>query len=285
VRVLLVGGSGQLGTEIRRTWVRDEIEAPGHGALDLEATDALAAVIERFAAECVVNCAAFHDVDRCESEPERAFAVNALAVDRAARLCRDRDAIFVTLSTDYVFDGETNRPYTEADAARPINAYGASKLAGEHLVLRLQSRAFVVRTCGLYGVRPSASKGHTFIDRIIARARAGEPLRVVSDQIVSPTFAGDLARALRALLDTRAYGLYHAAAAGQVSWYEFACEALRQAGIQAPIEPIPARAWKAAARRPAFSALDSGKLAGLGGAMPGWRDGIAAYLRLRGQPV
>lgn len=282
MHVLLVGGSGQLGTEIRRRWTDCDIVAPSHAELDLEDERSVEDAIASARPDAVVNCAAFHNVDRCEEVPERAFAINALAVDALARRCRDRDAVFMTVSTDYVFAGDATRPYTEEDPPHPISAYGASKLAGELLVERLQSRAFIVRTCGVYGVRPSASKGHTFIDRIVERARAGEPLRVVSDVIASPTFGGHLAAAMRRLLDTDAYGLVHAANVGPVSWYDFARDALAQAGVEGEIEAISGTQWKAGARRPVFSALGNAKLRRLGIEMPSWREGIAEYLRYRG---
>jgi dTDP-4-dehydrorhamnose reductase len=280
-RALLLGGSGQLGTEIRRSWTSWEIVAPSHAQLDIEDGDRVDALVGREKPDALINCAAFHNVDRCEEEPERAMAVNAVAVERLARICRDRGVAFVTISTDYVFDGKSSVPYTENDCPGPLSAYAVSKLAGEQLVARLESRALVVRTCGVYGIRPSASKGHTFVDRVIAQGRAKETIRVVNDVAASPTFAGHLADALRGLLEAGATGLYHAADAGPVTWYDFATEALRQAGVDHSIEPIPASTWKAPARRPAFSALDSGKLRGLGIAMPDWRAGIADYLRLR----
>lgn len=280
-RALLIGGSGQLGTEIRRVWAHWEIVAPSHAQLDIENVEAVDAAVAREKPDVVVNCAAFHNVDRCEIEPERALAVNAIAVERLARAARDRGAVFVTISTDYVFDGTANVPYTECECARPQSAYAVSKLAGEQLVARLDSRALVVRTCGVYGVRPSASKGHTFADRVIAQGRAKEAIRIVNDVTASPTFAGHLAEALLHLVESGAIGLYHAANAGPVTWYDFAVEVLRQAGVDHPVEPIPASSWKAPARRPAFSALDSGKLRAAGFEMPGWREGIAAYLRLR----
>ncbi|HUA10095.1 MAG TPA: dTDP-4-dehydrorhamnose reductase [Candidatus Acidoferrales bacterium] len=280
MKVLLVGGSGQLGSEIRGRWSQDEIVAPPHSELSLEETGDLELAIDAESPELVVNCAAFHNVDLCESQPEAAFSVNALAVDRAAALCQARDIAFVTISTDYVFDGRASRPYAENDCPNPVSAYGASKLAGEQLVLRRDMKAYVVRTCGVYGVAGSKSKG-TFVDRIIAQARAGETPRVVSDVIASPTYAGDLAAALRKLIATGAYGLYHAANPGPVSWYDFASAALELAGVAQRIEPISASQWKAPARRPAFSALAIPKLAALGIAMPPWREGIAAYLRDR----
>ncbi|HTX58252.1 MAG TPA: dTDP-4-dehydrorhamnose reductase [Verrucomicrobiae bacterium] len=280
-RVLLIGGSGQLGTEIRRHWSDCEIAAPSRDALEFEDTIGLAEALDERRPEVVVNCTAFHNVDRCEDVPNRAFEVNALSVDRAARLCHDRNVVFVTISTDYVFDGTASRPYVESDAPHPINAYGASKLAGELLVERLHSRAFVVRTCGLYGEHASEGKGYTFVDRILAQARAGQPVRVVRDVMASPTFAGDLAVALRALVETEAFGTYHLANAGPVSWYDFAREALRRAGVAWEIEPIRAAEWKGGARRPAYSALASERLGALGIEMPAWDQGIAHYLRLK----
>lgn len=277
-RVLLIGGSGQLGTAIEREWRDFEIVAPPHARVALEATPRLRAVMERVRPEVLVNAAAFHDVDRCEAEPERAFEVNAHAVGRAAAVAAALDAVFVTLSTDYVFDGTKGAPYVESDATNPLSAYARSKLAGEALVAASNARAFVVRTCGLYGASRSAAGRRTFIERILAHRDDGEPVRVVADVVASPTFAGHLAAALRALVQTPAYGLYHAAGAGAVSWYDFAVEAARQAGAPVRIEPIARGEWKAAAVRPPFSALDNAKLRALGITLPPWRDGIAAYL-------
>jgi len=278
-RVLLIGGSGQLGTAIAQNWSHCEILAPARDSLDLENESALREHVERVRPDVLVNAAAFHDVDRCEDEPERAFAVNALAVARAARVARERDIVFVTFSTDYVFDGRAAAPYAEEDAPHPLSVYGTSKLAGEYLVESLRGRTFVVRTCGLYG--KSSSRRSSFLERVLTHRPGDAPLRVVADVVASPTFAGHLAAAVWRLIASGAYGLYHAVNAGAVSWYEFACEAAAQASVDAVIEPIPASQWKRGARRPRFSALENRKLARLGIAMPGWRDGIAAYVQVR----
>jgi dTDP-4-dehydrorhamnose reductase len=279
-RVLLIGGAGQLGTAIRRRWQDCAIAAPSRVELDLEDTAQLEAAMDRIGADLLVNAAAFHDVDRCEEEPQRALEVNAFAVERAARLARDRDVVFVTLSTDYVFDGATNAPYTERDTPRPLSVYARSKLEGERLVEGVGAPAFVVRTCGLYGEDAANAQRRPFIDRLLTH-RGAAPMRVVDDVIASPTFTGDLADALRQLVETRAYGLYHAVNIGAVSWYDFACEAVRQAGAVVAIEPISAAQWKARALRPRFSALENAKLRTLGMTMPPWQAGIAAYLALR----
>jgi dTDP-4-dehydrorhamnose reductase len=277
VNVLLLGGSGQLGTEISARWRGDAIAAPSHAELDILDARAVAEAAERHRAALVVNCAAFHNVDVCEAEPDRAFAANALAVDAIARVCQERDIAFVTISTDYVFDGAKKAPYVEEDAPHPLSVYATSKLAGEFLVLRRRAKAYVVRTCGVYGAAASRSKG-TFIDRLIKQAQAGETIRAVSDVVASPTFAGHLADALRPLVDSGRFGLYHACNAGPVSWYDYAKKALELAGVAGEIEPIGASAWKVAAARPSYSALANRRLEALGIVMPEWEKGIADYL-------
>ena len=281
-RVLLFGGSGQLGGEIRRLWSGIDIHSPGHADLDITDGRAVDEAIARSKPDAVINCAAFHNVERCEEQPERAFAANALGVNAMAEGCSRHGAALVTISTDYVFDGELGRPYAESDPARPLSAYGVSKYAGELLVDRLRSRAYVVRTCGVYATRASTSKGHTFVDRILAQARAGEPVRVVRDQTVSPTYAPHLAAALLQLLQSGAdFGLYHMVNEGAVTWYDFAVEALRAAGVEHPVEPVSYKDWPSRVRRPAFSALENARLHENGIRLPSWREGLTQYLRDR----
>jgi len=280
MNVVLIGGSGQLGTEIRTRWVGDAILAPSHADLDILDSEAVARVVDAHHADLVVNCAAFHNVDACESQPAKAFTANAEAVDAMAAICRRREIAFVTISTDYVFDGAKKAPYTEEDTPRPLSVYAVSKLAGELLVLRGEAKAYVIRTCGVYGAAASKSKG-TFIDRVIEQARSGETIRAVNDVIASPTFAGHLAEAMRSLIATGAYGLYHACNAGAISWYDYATKALELAKIDGEVEPISASDWKVVARRPSYSALANRKLEALGIRMPDWEAGIGAYLRSR----
>lgn len=276
MKVLLLGGSGQLGTEIRHHWPA-AVSSPSHSDLDIADATSVATALE--SAEVVVNCAAFHNVDECERRADEAFRYNALAVDRIAEACATRGTTFLTVSTDYVFDGTTHEPYVETSCPAPLQVYGVSKLAGEYLALRRNPRTYVVRTCGLFGVRPSTSKGHTFIDRVISQLRRGERTTVVSDVVASPTYARHLAEALWQLLQTQSYGLYHAVNEGAVSWFDFASEAARGAGIDAEVEPISGAAWKAEARRPKYSALRNERLQSLGITLPDWRHGIADYLR------
>jgi len=279
-RVLLFGGFGQLGSEIRRLWGAAQVSAPERAQVDITDPQAVARAIEATGPDVLVNCAAFHNVERCEAEPENAFGANTLAVNAMAERCAAAGVRFVTFSTDYVFDGTLGRPYTEADVPNPLSVYAASKYAGELLVQRLRSDALVVRTCGVYGTRVSPTKGYTFIDRIVVQARAGETVRVVRDQTVSPTYAADLARAVWQLLEAEAApGVYHAVNEGPVTWYDYAREALRCAGVEDAIEPISYKDWNSRVRRPEYSALENAKLHALGISLPDWRSGITSYFR------
>ena len=278
MKVLLFGGSGQLGADILARWGDVQFHAPSHAQVDIADSDAVAHAVDALGADLIVNCAAFHNVDQCEREPEKAFLYNATSVDRLAQIAQQRDLCFVTISTDYVFGGEKRSPYTEDDEPNPLSTYARSKLEGEASVLKRDMRAFVVRTCGVYGSAGSRSKG-TFIDRVINSAQAGEPLRVVDDVVASPTFSGHLANALRALVETRNYGLYHAVNRGAITWHEYALEVLRQVGSDYAVEAISASAWKAVAVRPAYSALATTKLETMGITMPSWEAGIAGYLQ------
>jgi dTDP-4-dehydrorhamnose reductase len=277
-RALLIGGSGQLGTAVAARWNDFEIVAPAHDELSIERTKELERVLDRLRPDVLLNAAAFHDVDRCEAEPELAFEINARAAGDAARLAAARETIFVTISSDYVFDGAKGEPYAEVDEPHPLSVYGASRLEGERLVGAAGGRAFVVRTCGLYGVSRSGARRPTFIERLARQSSLDQAVRVVADVIASPTYAGDLAAALHALVRTEAYGLYHAAGAGAVSWYDFAREGLALAGVGSSLEPISAADWKAPAIRPRFSALENAKLKALGIELRPWRAGLAEYL-------
>jgi dTDP-4-dehydrorhamnose reductase len=279
-RVLLLGGTGQLGTEIRRRWAGFEISSPSRAEVDITDAGAVTSKISSERPDAVVNCAAFHDLERCERDAGSAFAANAIAVGMLAEICAGYGAILVSISTDYVFDGELRRPYVESDAANPINTYGISKYAGELLALRLKSPAYIVRTCGLYSGVESRTRGQAFAIRALQKARSGESPSAVTDRVVSPTYAGDVAGGLLRLLESRApYGLYHMANEGAVSWYEFLCEAERLAGISARINPISREDVPSGLRRPVYSALENYRLHEIGIALPTWREGFISYLR------
>jgi dTDP-4-dehydrorhamnose reductase len=284
---LLIGADGQLGSELAVLLAGPDLHAVTHADLEITDTAAVDACLGRLAPDVVVNTAAFHAVDRCEDEPGTAFAVNALAVRHLARRARDRGHLLVHFSTDYVFDGRAARPYREDDVPVPLSAYATSKLAGECFVRALAPRHLVVRSAGLFGGAGSRGKGGNFVESILRRARAGEPLRVVADQVTAPTYTRDLAATVAALIerarvDASVDGLVHATADGSCSWHAFACAILEEAGVAAPVAAISTRELAAPAARPPYSVLANARLAALAVPRPRpWRDGLRAYLAAR----
>lgn len=279
MRVILIGADGQLGQEIRKHMQASNCTGLTHA--DIEVTDraSVEAALDSVKGDVVVNLAAFHNVNACEIEAERAFAVNAVGAYHVAHAAHERNMAYVLLSTDYVFDGtQRENPYTEADQPHPINIYGASKLAAEQLVQMVHNRAFIIRTASLFGVGTS-KKGWTFPELMLRKATNGEPLRVVDDQICSPTYARDLAETILTLIGTEAYGLYHVTNAGQCSWYELARTTLDLAGVDAEITPVPSTEYPTAARRPSYSALTSVRLHACNvPSLRPWTDAVRAYL-------
>jgi len=281
-RILLIGGSGQLGTALRAELAGAEISAPAHVAFDLVSDDP-AALLEGARYDLVINCAAFHNVDVCEREPDKAFAANTLAVDGLARACAQRDVAFMTISTDYVFDGTAQRPYREADATGPRTTYGVSKLGGEFLTRRSGPKHYVVRTSSVFGTIGSSSKGYTLIDKVLAQAERGEPTRMVADMTMSPSYAPHVARAIHALIDAEAYGLHHISNAGACTWYEFVQTAFAKAGFaDAELEPVAYASFNNPVQRPMHSPLANTTFAPLGiEAMPPWESALEEYLGVR----
>ena len=281
-RILLIGGSGQLGTALRAELTDDEIAAPPHVAFDLVSDDP-AALLDGTHYDVAINCAAFHNVDTCEREPDKAFAANTLAVDGFARACAERDIAFMTISTDYVFDGTAARPYTEADAPGPRTAYGVSKLGGELLTRRAGRKHYVVRTSGVFGTVGTSSKGYTLIDKVLAQAERGDPTRMVADMTMSPSYAPHVARAIHALIDAEAYGLHHVTNAGACTWYEFVQTAFAKAGFaHAELEPVAYASFNNPVQRPMYSPLANTTFAALGLApLPSWNAAIDEFLEAR----
>jgi len=282
-RIVIVGASGQLGTELVAELAPYKPIAADRAAYDLGDHDAMRSLVSRFAPTLVINTAAYHNVEHCEIHPDRALAINAIAVDALANACALAGAAFAQVSTDYVFDGRTDRPYCEADGINPINAYGVSKAAGEQLIRRHGERHFVFRTSGLYGRAGSSTKGYTFVERVLGQAERGEPIRVVDDMTFSPSYARDVASAIRRILQNGTFGTYHVTNAGHCTWFAFAAEAFRLAGLQpTDFQPVSYRSFDRYIDRPAFSALDLGAIARERIALPPhWMDGLAAYIAER----
>lgn len=281
MKILLIGGSGQLGTDLLRNNSRFDIVAPPRHRLDLLNTEFVAAEIGSIRPDMVINCAAFHDVPLCETEPETAFRVNCIAVRRLAEHCAMRSARLVTFSTDYVFCGDKREPYREDDLPAPVQVYGITKLAGEHAALAVEPEAVtVIRTCGLYGRAGSKSKGGNFVDNRIRDARAGLPLDISSDQTVAPTSTDDLSRSVLQLIahPNVGGGIYHLINEGQCTWYEFTRAIYDLIGARSPLRPFDRKGRTGAMRRPLYSALANTRARALGIALPPWQDALRRYL-------
>ncbi len=281
-RILLIGGSGQLGTALRAELSGAEISAPAHVAFDLVSDDP-AALLDGAKYDLAINCAAFHNVDLCEREPDKAFAANTLAVDGFARACAQRDIAFMTISTDYVFDGTAPRPYRESDATGPRTAYGVSKLGGELLTRRSGPKHYVIRTSGVFGTTGTSSKGYTLINKVLGQAERGEPTRMVADMTFSPSYAPHVARAIHGLIDAQAYGMHHVTNAGACTWFEFVQATFVKAGLRnAEIEPVPYASFNNPVQRPMYSALDNTTFAKLGlPPLPRWQTALDEFIEAR----
>lgn len=259
---------------------------------DLTHRDQVLGRMHEIAPAVIVNCAAYTNVDGCETNEETATAVNGLGPGHLAEAAREVGATLVHISTDYVFDGRKGAPYTEEDAPGPLSAYGRSKLKGERAILESGlERYFIIRTSWLYG-----PGGKNFVETIVRLAKEREELRIVADQVGSPTFTADLAQALFSLLALGTphpsrlppYGIYHFADDGQCSWYEFGREIVAQLAASAPpvkvrrILPIRTDEYPLPAVRPAYSVFSTEKYRRATGAgIPDWRESLAAYFRTR----
>jgi dTDP-4-dehydrorhamnose reductase len=279
MKVAVTGAAGQLGRALVSRLGARAVWAGGRDALDVRDPAAVSRVLDDVRPDVVINAAAYNDVDGAESDPASAMAVNAVGPGNLARACRDRGALLVHISTDYVFDGAKREPYREEDCPRPASVYGVSKLGGCLLVAAGGGPHLIVRTSGVFGAGGNRVKGGSFVERILAKARSGQPLRVVSDQVSSPTYAPDLAAALVALVEQGARGLLHVTNSGACSPYDLAAAALEIAGIHARIEPIRTADLGAPARRPAYSVLDNSRARAAGLApLRTWREALAEFL-------
>lgn len=282
MKVLVTGAGGQLGHDVVAVLHRAGIEplAPARRDLDVTRPETIADCVGAYRPDWIINCAAYTAVDRAESEADIAFAVNRDGAGALAAAAAGAGARLLHVSTDFVFNGRQSRPYTESDAPDPLGVYGRSKLAGEQAVADALPGAVILRTAWVYGVH-----GHNFVKTMLRLALQGKPLRVVDDQLGSPTWSADIAAVMLRLVEADAGGLFHYTSAGHTSWHGFAQAILEQAALAGfelkttDVEPIPTAAWPAPAARPAFSVLDTGKIASLLAlAIPGWRDSLANML-------
>lgn len=288
MNVAILGPNGQLGSDLFRAGQAHKSAVKlipiGRQDLDVSNVSNIARVLAERDFDVLINCTSYHKTDEVESNATLAFAINAHAVKAMAEFCRERDVPFVHISTDYVFSGVTDRPYVESDATAPLNVYGASKAMGETLAqLSYPEGTYVLRVASLFGVAGASGKGGNFVETMIRVGREKGKLRVIDDITMSPTATADVARMIFDLLKQDAEpGVYHAVNTGQATWYEFACEIIRQAGVTAEVEPIASGQFPAAAQRPAYSVLSNEKIRTVLGEIPHWRNAVRRYLETKG---
>jgi dTDP-4-dehydrorhamnose reductase len=282
MRILLFGGWGQLGSDlVTAAEGRHQVIRPSHDEVDITEADAIGARAASDPPDVVVNAAAFNKVELSEQNPFPAFAVNAVGAWNVGKAAEAVGARCLYVSTDYVFDGSVEIGYGEDDVPAPVNVYGLSKAAGERAVRLACADTLVVRGAGLFGHAGSSGKGGNFVETMLAKASAGEPISVVDDQVVSPTATRDLAERILLLLERRALpGCYHAANAGSCSWFEFAAAIFRLAGLSPALEPRSTTS--ADVPRPRRSVLLDTKTAALGlPPMRSWEHALGWYLEQR----
>jgi dTDP-4-dehydrorhamnose reductase len=273
--ILVVGSNGMLGRDLMAL-LGDRARGVDIAEIDITSMESVSDVLHLMKPEVVINCAAYTDVDGCESNAEKAMEVNSEGVGYLALACREVGALLVQVSTDYVFDGGKGTPYVEDDAPHPLSVYGESKLAGEMNAMFCQEY-LIVRTQWLYGLH-----GKNFVETMLRLAAEKDEISVVDDQIGSPTWTVDLGTAIIALLDQGCRGIYHVANAEFCSWNEFAKAIFEAAGAQVSVKPMTTEDLNRPANRPLYSTLDCGKLAAdTGLIIQPWRTALQEYLKLR----
>ena len=279
MRILLTGASGQLGTTIAADYAgRAEVVPVTRAALDLGDAAAIEAFVARARPDAVINCAAFTDVDGSEDRAIEAIQVNALAVRALARGASAAGAAFVHYGTDFVFDGLTDRPYTEEDEPAPQSVYACSKLLGDWFAADCP-RHYVLRVESLFG----GSQRKSSVDRIADAIRSRQPARVFVDRTVTPSYVRDVAAATWQLLETGgAAGVYHCVNSGVTTWFELGKEISRLLGVEPDLVPVKVADVRMRARRPQYAALANDKLARAGIPMPAWQDALRRYLSVSG---
>jgi dTDP-4-dehydrorhamnose reductase len=282
MRIAVIGSTGQLGTDLMKAF-QGEHEVIGLTHQDIEITDYNSCLtLKKYSLDVVINTAAFHKTDQCEEEPLKTFSVNALGARNIAMVSKEIGATTVFISTDYVFDGSKNEPYGEDDVPNPINTYGISKLAGE-LFTKHNPKHYIIRVASLFGTAGASGKGGNFVETMITKAKKNEPISVVDDMWMSPTYTKDAALTIRKVLElSLPFGIYHVTNLGYCTWFQFAYEIFKAMCLNPNLKPIKTQDIQMKARRPHFSALKSTKLSKYGIIIRHWKEALHDYLKEKG---
>lgn len=278
MKVAVIGANGQLGMDLMNVFGAESPVGLTHADIEITSIDSVSRVLTELKPDLVINTAAYHKVDDCEKNPVTSFQVNAMGAWNLATVAESLKTDLLHISTDYVFDGKKQSPYEESDHPHPLNVYAVTKVAGEHFVAANSSRYYIVRSSGLYGHNKCRAKGRNFIDTMLMLAKEKKEVRVVQDEVLTPTYTYHLARQIRELVNTRAYGLYHITNNGQCSWYEFARSIFEYAGIRVSVVATKVKEFMSPVKRPHYSVLENAALRKIGiDHMPDWHVSLKHY--------
>jgi len=284
MKVAVIGATGQLGRDLCDIFKSYEVLPLTQK--DIEITDAsrVEEVFKNIKPHILINTAAYHDVEKCEENPDIAFWVNSTAVKKLALICKNSSIRFIHISTDYVFDGKKNNFYLESDSPNPVNIYGASKYVGEIFIRNICDKYYIFRIASLFGKFPPEGKEQNFIEKIITKAKNKEDIRVINDIMMSPTYARDAGLKFKEVIERDLpSGIYHVTNSGSCSWFEFAEEIVKLLNLKVKIKPLTSERVKRKAQIPLFSALKSEKLAQFGiKSLRDWKESLKEYLSEKG---
>jgi dTDP-4-dehydrorhamnose reductase len=285
MKTAVIGSNGQLGSDVCSEFSKNgfEVIKLNHADIEVSDIDSVSAVLKNIKPDIVINTAAMHNVEKCEADPVKSFTVNGNGARNLAVICNETGSVLVHISTDYVFDGLKNAPYTETDNTSPLNVYGNTKVSGEMFIKSVSEKYFIARTSGIYGLNPCRAKGGlNFVELMLKLANEKPELRVVDDEILTPTSTKEIARQLVRLVKTGSYGLYHATAGGNCSWFEFAEKIFAFSGLKPVLKRALPGEFPMKVPRPKYSVLENSGLKNAGiNIFKSWDEALKEYLSSR----
>jgi dTDP-4-dehydrorhamnose reductase len=284
MKLVVIGANGQLGTDLLEVLsTKHAVVGLNHADIEIADIDSVKNVLSSVKPDIVLNTAAYHIVPEAEKFPDKAFHINGTGTLNLARVCQDLGIRLVHYSTDYVFDGKKQKPYTEDDCPNPLNVYANTKLSGEYFALNYSDKSYVIRVSGIYGKVACRAKGGNFITTMIKLAKEKPEVRVVNDEILTPTPTYHIAKNTAALINTDAFGLYHMSCEGEVSWYEFAKVIWETLQLETPLHAASVKDFPLVVKRPFYSVLENKNLNKLDiNQMPPWKEALVEFLKIYG---
>jgi dTDP-4-dehydrorhamnose reductase len=281
MKLAIIGSNGQLGTDLYDVLsTKNNVDGLTHSDIEITDIDNVSKVLSALKPDVVLNTAAYNLVAEAERFPEKAHRINSIGTWNLAKICQHLQIALVHYSTDYVFDGSKRKPYSEDDCPNPLNVYAGTKLSGEYFARNYCDRSYVIRVSGIYGKVPCRGKGGNFITTMIKQADEKKEVKVVDDEILTPTPTYSIATNTAALIESGNFGLYHMTCQGEVSWYQFARVIWETLGLQTPLSPASVKDFPLVVKRPFYSVLENKNLGKLGiDQMPDWKDALVKFLR------